>query len=244
MPLYSFLANVRPLMMPFLSKDISPDIEKMMIAIMRTDEPLNLINERYNEINDLKTEVLVTPVVPEIEQFIIEPIKEAIKCYVLGLFIPCISLTGMVAELGINIKFEMKTLDERFKLNNPKQQKKLLGRKFEELSQKRRIDSAVVLDVLNEESVKSYDELRKIRNNYIHLKRNIDNSDVKKDALKCLEHAFKIVIDLFGGKIDNGILILPPQVINYLKEFLQEADNPEIEERLKNKQSQTRESDE
>ena len=104
-------------------------------------------------------------------------------------------------------------------------QKVVMGFKFERLAQQKKVKVLKALDSLDENFVKAFDELRKIRNKFVHATSD-PQEDLDKDASTAVRHASTLLAKTLHVSIENGRVRIPPVVMQFFKDtFNSESDD-------------------
>ena len=196
------------------------ELALQLLSELTADQaPLDLVRKRYREVTNDAQEPIVVPQHHVIMQHVIRPLREAKQCFVLRMPVACIAQAGLVGEMVALWRFRMlqpqldgRPLDEAL-------QKLLLGREFDRLGQEERIRVLRAVDTLDEELVSAFQELRSLRRTYLHFmvdtQRNLD-----QDAKRGLWLAGLLVKRTLGVTFDEGAMVLPPRVAQYIKDIV------------------------
>jgi len=125
-----------------------------------------------------------------------------------------ISACGMIGEIITNFLF--KVWNET--LQNPplteSEQNRLFGKKFEDLIQKRRTEVLFELGIIDSATKSFFDNIRGIRNDYIHITANLENID--KNAIEIFELVNNMFNRVFQMKIENKKIWMNKHIADYL----------------------------
>lgn len=183
------------------------------------------IRERYRRLTTTSLDIFVVPAEKKILKKLVWPLRAAKQTFVLGNYLGCISLCGMVCEMATVFLFDLAKISIRGKTLDIKHQKLLFGREFEKLGQERRIDVLSAYGLLSEELVKDANLVKKIRRCYLHFLSK-DYSKIEKeaeDAYKASLRFTKSIVDLPIG--NGGTVTMPKHLLEYLKkDFSEETD--------------------
>ncbi|MGK7346398.1 MAG: hypothetical protein ACNS63_11395 [Candidatus Nitrospinota bacterium M3_3B_026] len=224
-----FPARNRPLMMAMLEKfnedmdpkDVGISFLQQCIHVSGGDNVKAELHKRYSKCSPAIGLVPFAPDHPTIIDHIINPLLEAMKCYILNLPVACIALSGLVGEMVAIWRFQMlkptrddRVLDERL-------QKLLFGQSFDKLGQERRIEVLFAYGDIDKEIKGKFNELRSIRRKYLHFMESAAIENADKDALKTFKLACLLVNKAFNiTKDENGDVILPPRLHEFLVDIL------------------------
>jgi hypothetical protein len=208
-----FWPNNEPIDPTFLVKDLLLDF---------SSEFLENIRKRYWLLTTPELDIFVVPNEKKILEKLVWPLRAAKKSFVLNDYLGCIALCGMTCEMAIIFLFDLATINVNGKPLDPKRQKQIFGRQFEELGQKRRIDVLLAYGLLNEKLAGDANKVRKIRNGYLH-SLSKDYSRIEKDAEDAYKASFRLIKSLVDLPIGNeGKIVIPERLTNYLKKKLNE----------------------
>ena len=138
------------------------DVALRLLADMIGDHnnPLAAARLRYQEVMQKMSNLLFAPMQDLIIRHVINPLKEAIQCYVFGMPVACIAQAGLVGEMVALWRFRMleprldsRPLDEEL-------QRLLMGREFDKLGQEARVRVLKAVDSLDNEMLQGFDQLR------------------------------------------------------------------------------------
>lgn len=187
--------------------------------------PLDFIRKRYRDITNEAKEPIIVPHHEVIIQHVIRPLREAKQCFVLGMPVACIAQAGLVGEMVALWRFRMlqphpdgRPLDETL-------QKLLLGREFDRLGQKERIRILKAVDNLDEEIVSAFTNLRLLRRKYLHFMVDAQTK-LDEDAKQALLLAHRLVTKTLGVTFDQGAMVLPPRVFQYIQDIVSREPSP------------------
>lgn len=220
-----FKGWINPLI--FTDLELAPSIKGKDLAI-RSEDVLNFICtpgispnledliERYHKIAKEARRLIAVPNEENILNKLIWPLRNAIGCYMVGNYIGTISLCGMVAEMVSILLFEISNIRINGQLLDEEKERMLFGSKFERLGQEKRVKGLRACDLIDNKLKEKFDNIRAIRRKYLHLY-SADYSNIACDAIKVFEEAIKIVEIIIGQGVKNGVIMLNPNLIKYLK---------------------------
>lgn len=203
------------------------DLALQLLSELTKDyqSPLDLVRKRYRDVTDETREPIIVPHHDVIIQHVIRPLREAKQCFVLGMPVACIAQAGLVGEMVALWRFRMlqpqldgRPLDEAL-------QKLLLGREFDRLRQEERIRVLRALDTLDEELISAFGDLRLLRRSYLHFMVDA-KAKLDEDAKRALWLANLLVTKTLGVSFDQGALVLPPRVSQYIKDIVAREPSP------------------
>ncbi len=169
----------------FLGKDLE--------SITKTDM------KRYFEITDKETHLNITPSKEYSNVFnrIIQPLILGKKYYTFGEYLSCIALAGLSAEMMSLVVWKISKLKVAGQDINDETQKIVFGK----IDQKRRIEMLKLFEVIDEDSEGMFEEIRTIRNKYIH-SWDISSKQDKGNAKKVIRYALILFKNISGIAIE------------------------------------------
>ena len=185
-----------------------------LLKVFKGKAPISIMRKRYRVISNEDYEPIIIPDHPKLKEHIIPPLWEAKLCYVMNMPIACIAQSGLVGEMVALWRFQMILMSGEQPLTEERQ-KLLFGRRFEELSQHRRIEVLKAYGDLNDNLSKHFDELRKIRNRYLHSMKSVSEAD--KDAQKAYKHACILVKRTLNITFKDRKMVLPGSVLRFIE---------------------------
>ena len=217
-----FSAYINPLQ--FQEVDIPSTFSKLPSAEeiikfccpINTDSSIPALVDRYKSINAEKRRLFAAPMEPRILDKIIWPLRSAKSACMLGNYIGCISLCGMVAEMLAMLIYEISDFFVNGKLMTTEQEKSVFGCKFEKLGQDRRIKVLNAYKIIDGELKNKFDLIRNTRKKYLHLWSH-DHDCLYADAIKLYSVSVEIAVHIIGQDIHDGKISLNPRLIEYLK---------------------------
>jgi hypothetical protein len=181
--------------------------------------PLDAIRARYRQVTDERREPIVVPHHDVIMGHIIRPLREAKQCYVLGMPVACIAQAGLVGEMVALWRFRLLSPQLDGRPLDGELQRLLMGREFDKLGQEERVRVLRAIDDLDADIVSAFGELRALRRRYLHFMVEAE-SNVDGDARKALAYADLLVVKTLDVSFDNGALVLPERVSQYIEDIL------------------------
>jgi hypothetical protein len=186
------------------------------------------LKKRYEEATE-EFQIFGVPSEPKIVSKLLEPLHGAKSAYVLGNFLSCIALCGMVAEMVAILMYEVREFTINGKPLDEKTQKGVFSMSFERLGQDRKIEVLSALSMINEKERHSFLTVKTIRKNYLHYLSH-PHDRIREDARTAFGATANLVVWLMGLGVAAGSMKLDQRFINYLKriEFIKpEAESSE-----------------
>lgn len=203
----------------FKFKKQLPDYEAFLRFLNNTkaegnENPLQIDFESFiNRYHEIKENIFAVPAEDNIMNKIVWPLKNAKACFMLGNYLGTIALCGMVAEMMTVLMFEIFDYSKNGEVKIAV--KSLFDTKFEKLGQEKRIRVLLTYGVIEESVKDKFENIRKKRNRYLHLFSE-DHTKISLDAKEVYKDITFVVKQLFCNKIENGKIILHPNVIKFL----------------------------
>lgn len=173
--------------------------------------------ERYERISGKDRRLFAAPAEVRLLDRLIWPLRHAIGSFMVGNPIGTISLCGMVGEMAAILIFDL----ARVRINNEPfdedKQKALLGMSFEKLGQERRVAVLRAYKLIDDELSQAFNTIRTKRRRYLHLW-SADHQSLESDAVDCFQAAKVIVVSALGLGVQNGKLMLRPEIYDYLRQ--------------------------
>jgi hypothetical protein len=180
-----------------------------------TQGALQAIRARYERLSEPHLRLFLAPAEETILDKIIWPLRAAKRSFILGDFLGCIALSGVVAEMVFLLRFDVAKPMVGPQPMGDREQRLLLGRAFEKLGQERRTQVLLGLGLIAEEQATRADKIREIRRRYMHLFGAPAHS-VEDDSAEAYSNAVVLVKDIVGlAPRGKGVFIQP-----WLRDFL------------------------
>ncbi len=179
---------------------------------------------RYIEVSprELYMSVGLAPEYESIGKRILEPLKLSKKYYCLGEYLTSIAMSGLAMEMMTILTWEISDKTFQGKIFSSAKQKKLFGKKFNDLSQYRKIEILEILNIITDDSAEIMHSVRDIRNKYTH-KWVISSETEKEEAKKCFIDSMKIFKGLtkIGLAEKDGVrkVTMEPALLKFLKDL-------------------------
>ena len=187
-------------------------------------DPVGMAKRRYQTVTDEAREPVIVPNHPSLMRHVIQPLREAKRCFVLNMPVACIAQAGLVGEMVALWRFRMLDLSINGAAFDLRLQALLFGKEFDKLGQEQRVKVLSALDSLDDDTVRAFTDLRTIRRRYLHFMID-DKQNTETDAQRALRCANDLVLKTLDMKFDAGRIVLPPKVLNYINDILLAATN-------------------
>jgi hypothetical protein len=192
-------------------------VESILEFLSQPDETVDLdrIAERCRELDSPTDRLHFVPLDERVLDKMVWPLRNAKASYMLGNFLSTIALAGMVAEMVAILRWEM----GEPQINGAPVtgfETDLLGTRFEKLGQERRVKVLKALDLCEADDVSAFDEIRRIRKQYLHFWSQ-DHNQLARDAVAAYRAAVQLVARAIGQDLHDGRLLLNPTFARYLE---------------------------
>ena len=107
-----------------------------------------------------------------------------------------------------------------------KDEEALFGSAFEKLGQDRRVRVLDAYGQISDQVEGDFDVIRTVRRKYLHLWSQ-DHERLPMDAVDVYRASVRLVIAVFGQRVEDGKIILTPQILKYLERHGLIEDQPE-----------------
>lgn len=172
---------------------------------------------RYKDINKESPRWSLAPNESNILEKIVWPLRQAKANFVLGNHLATIALSGIVAEMLSILLFEISTLTMNGKPITQRDQEKLYGRKFEKLSQARRVEVLRAYGIVDDELAADFSKVAESRNRYLH-NWSVDHKNLEDEARQAYLATVTIAVRVTGQEVHEGRVYMTPALISYLQE--------------------------
>jgi hypothetical protein len=172
--------------------------------------------KRYKKlIGELEKPIILAPADKRILEKFVFPLQHAFHSYLLGDYLGCISLCGMVAEMCSILIFGITDKKIPGRKWDENVENGLFGRTFEKLNQDRRITILRTLGFINEQTYSDFDEIRLIRRKYLHYL-SVEYDELENDAKTNFVSAAKILNSIMQPRIDSNRITFNSNFVKYL----------------------------
>ena len=179
------------------------------------DSSITALIDRYKVINDRSVGLHCVPVEARILENIIWPLRHAKSSYIVANYLGTISLCGVVSEMLAILLFKSSEIQTNGSPLTESGEKAIFGSSFEKLGQQRRVSILYGYNLIDQETKDTFDMLRAKRNRYLH-SWSEDGQSLHRDAVDCYEAAIKITLSVIGQNVEDGRLLLKPNIIKFL----------------------------
>jgi hypothetical protein len=164
---------------------------------------LEELRARYGKISEFDGGLIAVPQHPRLFNGIVTPLHNAKAAYVIGHYLSCIALCGVICEMVAIFRFEIANMKCAGKPLDDDRQRLLWGRTFEMLGQKDRIGVLEVFGLLDQKVIQALNDVQGIRRRYMHLLRD-DKGQESADALQAYSCAIQVCVAVIGAKVQPG----------------------------------------
>jgi len=193
-------------------------------------EPEDLVS-RYREVSADAKRICFAPGETEILHSIFWPLRHARAAYVLGNYLATIALCGAVCEVLTLLLFEMRPVVLGKTRMSRSREKRVFGKRVDDLSQERRINILRGLGKITGEMANDFDEVRKMRNEHLHGYFSTHET-AQQDAVTVYRTTASLVADTLGCGLAPNAATFSPELIDLLhkKAIVTEVEMEETEE--------------
>jgi hypothetical protein len=185
------------------------------------------IVSRYKRISVEEPRLFAAPAEARLLERLIWPLRNAKGSFMLGNYLGCISLCGMVAEMAAILVFDLSDFTVNGAPLDDARQVAMFGSRFERLGQERRVGVLWANRLIDDSLRNAFDKIRTIRRNYLHLW-SASHASLEDDAVECFKSAVLIVVSALGLSVSNGKLVFRPKVLEYLRKHGVEPEPVEV----------------
>jgi hypothetical protein len=170
---------------------------------------------RYQEISTA-VGLFFAPDEQRILDKLIWPLRNAKASFMVGNYLGTISLSGMVAEMVAMLLWEIADSQINGRSMTKDDEKLLFGSEFERLGQERRVSVLSAYGIIGDKTKSDFDKIRQIRRQYLHLWSH-DHDRLPTDGVQSFHAAVSLVVIAIGQDVQDGMLVLNPQLVRYLE---------------------------
>lgn len=201
-----------------LKREVLPDYEAIVKYLCRPieDQSTETIITRYREIKQGAARLFAVPLEDDIFVKLIWPLKHAIGSYMVGNYLGAIALCGLVAEMATILLFKISPIMINNRILTEEDEREIFGRKFERLSQSRRIEILHGYNIIHEDQAKALKLITDKRNPYLH-RFDQDHTFLAREAKEAFNATVSFLVNVIGQGIDSqGRILLNPKLQKYL----------------------------
>lgn len=179
---------------------------------------LDELRGRYDEISKVDRQLFAIPQHPRLFNGIVTPLHNAKAAFIMGHFLSCIALAGVICEMVAIFRFEIASIQCGGKELDASRQKLLWGKSFEMLGQKDRIGALEALGLLDEATIKAMNDVQGLRRKYMHLLTD-EKSSEEADGKRAYSLAVQACAAVVGAKLQDGSFAIHfhPDLIRWLQ---------------------------
>jgi hypothetical protein len=170
---------------------------------------------RYRELSALGDEIAVVPMEPTIIEKLIWPLRQAQSNYVLGNYLGCVALCGVIGEMVALLLWEI-SKDSLNGTQLDEQDRRLLDDdEFEKLGQTERVAVLHRLKLIDDSTKAAFNEVRGIRRKYLHFLTQ-SQTQLPSDARQAYRCAAQTVRVVLGVTYDAGAIVFRADLLAFL----------------------------
>lgn len=164
---------------------------------------LDELKARYDQLAVYDNRLMAVPRHPRLLNGVLRPVHNAKSAFILGHYVSCISLAGVVAEMLAIFRFEIAGVTTASGPLDDLKQRLLWGRTFEQLGQQNRADALHALSLIDEPTWSLFKNLLGVRRKYMHLLED-DRTGEQQDAEKAYSISLSLCSAVIGGQTQGG----------------------------------------
>jgi len=168
------------------------------------------LHARYADVSQHDRLLLALPDHPLVRNNILVPLHSAKAAFVLGHYVSCIALGGMVAEMLAVFRFEITQPSAKLR-------SRLSDREFGRLGQEKRIDLLAQLELIDTPTARVFTGVRGRRRRYMHLLRKHDRQ-AAGDAKEVYKGAVELTRRVMGVGLSGTSITFHEDVIRLLRD--------------------------
>lgn len=164
------------------------------------------------------------PFNPDLHAKVIAPLKQAYGAFVTGNYLSTLAQCGMIGEMIAIFDFEVGASSSKAQPIDPKKNKPITLKRFEELGQEARVSILLHNKFIDSSCVQSLNKIRKKRNRCLHLWSH-SHQQIENDAYQVLCETIKLIKATFFLVGQEQKAKIKPEVGDYLsKKFREDGD--------------------
>jgi hypothetical protein len=170
---------------------------------------------RYRRASTVDGPLFALPTHQRLARGLLNPLHNAKAEFILGHYLSCIGLCGVVAEVLCVLRLDAAETQCGGSPLDEAKQKELWGRSFAKLAQSQRIGALHALGLID---ITTQSQLRAIaakRNKYMHIYQQESGSEAD-DAFDVYSATCKVVVGILGLDLQNSKLVLHSDILRFL----------------------------
>ncbi len=216
-PLVFFEADARWVGAPNL--ELTSDAVLRFLSAPGDEGDLSVIAERYRQINVEEQNLFAIPAEGRVLEKLVNPLRYAKSCYLVGNYLGTISLCGMVAEMVALLLYEIANIRVNEQSITADIEKRLFGAEFEKLGQERRVSVLNAYGLIGDNEKSAFELIREKRRKYLHFLSH-GHETASDDAVRVYVAAVQLVYYAIQPTlVDAGTMSFNPSLMNYLKKI-------------------------
>lgn len=195
-----------------------PTTEQILAFLCEPGSPNDAASlvARYKEISVEPQRLFVAPSEPNILAKLVWPLRHAKASYTLGNHIGVVALCGMVAEMVAILTWKLAEPTFAGRKLAEGTEAAVLGSEFERLGQERRVRVLQGLGLIPDDVAALFTTIRLARSRYLH-RWSEHHGELANQARDCYHAAVALVVGLIGQDIRDGMVLLNPLLVEYLR---------------------------
>jgi hypothetical protein len=165
---------------------------------------LDTVKARYREVSNHDQDLVFSLHESELTSNLFWPLRSAKANFMIGSYVGCIALCGLVAEKLAILVHAVNTTDEA------------ALQEFERKDQPRRVKELKQRALIADEAVNDFGAIRDARKRYLHFW-NTNAERLVNDAKRSYAAAVRLVLAVMDLRLSDGAITLNPRLAEFLK---------------------------
>lgn len=171
---------------------------------------------RYRRASTVDGRLFALPTHDRLARGLLSPLHNAKAEFILGHYLSCIGLCGVVAEVLCVLRLDAAEVQCGGGPLDEAKQKELWGRSFGRLGQGQRIGALHALGLIDESTRSRLRAIASTRNKYMHIYGQEGGSE-ENDAFEVYGATCEVVVGILGLGLKASSLVLHPDILRFLK---------------------------
>ena len=172
--------------------------------------------DRYRRASAVDGQLFALPMPERLQRGLLNPLHNAKAEFILGHFLSCIGLCGVVAEVLCVLRFDAAEVQCGGGPLDAAKQKQLWGRPFSKLPHVQRISALHALGLIVSTTQSRLQAIASTRNKYMHIYGQEGGSEAD-DALDVYRSTCEVVGLILGLDVLEGRLVIHPDILRFLQ---------------------------
>ncbi len=172
--------------------------------------------DRYRRASSVDGRLFAMPMHAPLARGLLHPLHNAKAEFVLGHYLSCIGLCGVVAEVLCVLRFDSAEVHCGAGPLDEVKQQELWGRPFGKLYQGQRVGALHALGLIDDATHLRLKAIATKRNKYMHIYAQ-DSGSEADDAFQVYAHTCEVVGSILGVSVKDRRLVLHPDITRFLQ---------------------------